>query len=100
MGKFKAEGTIVRRLDRITIIFWSKESIYVYENGADAGVIFNRWFTQRRSYEYWRDFRRKMLRYKNLSVVQCCEIAATYDISVVSTRRKLSLSGRKIIYRE
>lgn len=99
MGRFKAEATIVRELGEITIIFYDSQSIYVFDK-TGHGVIFHRWFAPRGSYgTYWRDFRRRMLRRKNLTMVRCHEIAAEYDIQSVCATYRPKLDGRKIVFR-
>ena len=100
MGRFKAQGTIVRELPEVTVIFWDWKSIYVYDYRG-RGVIFHRWFAPRGSYTgYWRDFRREMLRKKRLSLLKCYELAAQFDVQSIRTDRRLDLSKRRIIYRE
>lgn len=100
MGRFKAKGTIVRELPDITIIFWDWKAIYVYDKQGH-GVIFHRWFAPRGSYcGYWKDFRRKMLRYKHLNLLRCYEIAAEFDVQSIHTDRQLNLENRNVIKRD
>lgn len=100
MGRFKAKAIIVRRLPEIEVIFWDAQSVYVYTLDG-KGVIFNRWFSARGSYgDYWQDFRRKMLRTKNLNLARCYELAASYDVLSIRTDRQLDLKGKKVDYRE
>jgi hypothetical protein len=96
MGRFRADAVLVRDLKEVTVIFWDCRSIYVYDKKTGYGIVFNRWFDEWGSYTaYWKDFRRKMLRWKNLSLLKCCELAARYDIVVNRTHRKLDLSKVK-----
>lgn len=101
MGRWKAEATIVRELDSgLTIIFNDRESIYVYDERGD-GHIFHRWYAPRGSYgDYWRDFRRKMLRNKFTNILQIYELAARFNVLASHTRRKLDLSKRKVDFRK
>lgn len=101
MGRFRAEAVIVRKLPEVTIIFWDKESIYVYPIGGGGGTIFTRWADKKGSYsDYWHDFRVRMLQRKRLSFLQCYELAAEYDqILAIHTDRQLDLSKVKVEYR-
>lgn len=100
MGRFKAEGVIVRELDEIAIVFWDSQSIYVYPSGHKKGVIFHRWFAERGSYRYWHDFRIRMLQRRHLTYLACFELAAQYDIVATLTDERLDLSKVKVIKRD
>lgn len=99
---FVAKGTIVRRLGAVTIAFKDKETIAVQVVGEKHGItyLFHRWFAPLGSYTGgWRDFRRKMLRNKNLDLLSCIFYAQKYDVQIWRTTRPLKLDG-KIIERE
>lgn len=107
---FTSKGTIVRQLDNLTIIFWDAESIWVEDSNGHT-AIFHRWFAPLGSYRgerggerqpiRWRDFRRRMLRKKtDMTIWTCCRMAEHYGVQVAGTTRKLSLKGRKVIYRK
>jgi hypothetical protein len=99
---FVAKGIIVRRLERITIIFKDNETIAVKVKGDEWGgtYLFHRWFAPLGSYTGgWRDFRRKMLRNKQLDLLSCIFYAQKYDVQIHRTTRKIELKG-KIIERE
>lgn len=99
---FVAKGIIVRRLDECTIIFKDKETIAVQVVGDPHHVtyLFHRWFAPLGSYTGgWRDFRRKMLRNKQLDLLSCIFYAQKYDIQIHRTTRTIKLNG-KIIERE
>lgn len=94
MGRFKAEAILVRELEELTIIFYDKESIYVYPKKEKWGTIFNRWGVFQ--YGDWQDFRRRLMRKKHLDLRGCYELALKYEILAVSTARRLNLEGKKV----
>ncbi len=99
---FVANGVIVRHLGSITIAFKDKETIAVKVVGDKHNItyLFHRWFAPLGSYTGgWRDFRRKMLRNKNLDLLSCIFYAQKYDIQIHRTTRDIKLNG-KIIERE
>lgn len=108
MAKFQAEGVLVRRLSNLTITFRDAESIWV--EAGNQTVIFHRWFCGRGSYMgqaggephpvRWIDFRRRMLRRKNMELMDCFTMANYYGVMATSTARKLNLKGRKVIYKD
>lgn len=100
MGRYRAEGIIIRELDEVKIIFWDSQTIYVYDH-AGRGIAFHRWFAPRGSYgEYWQAFRQRMMRGKGLTLAGCCGIATRYGVQTVGTYRKLDFEGRKVIKRK
>lgn len=118
---FKADGVIVRELERLTICFKDKESIWVMDERG-KWFIFHRWFAPLGSYTgrrggepsavRWKDFRRKMLRtrFKSgggspgkrdpIDIAYCFKVANRFGVLSTSTHRTLDLKGRKVIYRK
>lgn len=98
---FVAKGVIVRRLSNCTIIFRDKETIVVQQPNDNGSYMFHRWFAPLGSYTGgWRDFRRKLLRNKNLDLLSVIFYAQRFDVQIHRTTRPLDLKGRKIIERE
>lgn len=94
---FRADAILVRKLEHLTIIFYDSYTIYVYPDNGNIGSIFNRWDASRGSYvNGWKDFRRRLLRKKNLTVANCYEMAIKYGVVGNGTLRKLDLSGKKV----
>lgn len=99
MGRFKANGIIVRKMDGLTIVFYDKYSIYAYPDKG-FGCVFHRWGAPRGSERNWSRFRDKLLRYKNLNIMICCRIASQHDsVLVKSGVRKLNLENKTVILR-
>lgn len=97
MGRFKAKGIIVREISDIRIIFWNSHIIYVY--GPHGMVAFHRYFAPRGSYSGgWGDFRRKLLRYKDLDWHSVFLVAARYFdiVEVQSTDTKLDFKDKTV----
>lgn len=99
--RFKAQGVIVRTVGECRIIFKDKESIVVQPNDGH-NYYFHRWFAPKGSYgKYWGDFRRVMLRNKNLgTLLECIFYANKFGVQIHRTDREIDLKGRKIIERE
>lgn len=97
---FVAKAVIVRNLENCRIVFKDKETIAVT---VGDGVVhyFHRWFREERGnyINGWRDFRRKMLRNKKLTLMACIFYASKYNVDCHSSTRPLSLEGKKIIER-
>lgn len=101
MAKFRAEGIIVRKLEKVEIIFYDSHSIYVYGRNNPTGVIFHRWYAPLGSYtDGWQDFRRKLLRYKKLDLNKCFELSHQHSVQSSGTGSRLDLKGKKVIYRK
>lgn len=97
MGRFKAEGIIVREISDIRIIFWNSHVIYV--DGPFGMVAFHRYYAPRGSYGAgWGDFRRKMLRYKELTWYSVFRVAAQFFdvVEVQSTDCKLDFKDKTV----
>lgn len=97
MGRFRANGIIVREISDIQIIFWNSHVIYVY--GPFGMVAFHRYFAPRGSYQAgWGDFRRKLLRYKELCWDNIFLIAAHYFdiVEIQSTDKKLDFKEKTV----
>lgn len=101
-GRFRAEKIIVRKLSAIEIIFLDKQTICVFPTkGLGSGTQFHRWFAELGSYDGgWRQFRDRMLKYKNLTYLKCFELAAQFDIESVSARGHPDLSSDEIEIRD
>ena len=99
--RFQAEGVIVRQVGDCRIIFKDKETVVV-QPGDGHNYCFHRWFAPKGSYGlYWADFRRVMLRNKNLgTLLECIFYANKFGVQIHRTDRPVNLEGRKIIERE
>lgn len=68
-----------RRLQRVLIVFKSKEAIYVKDLERGDWYLFHRFF-QRGNYSPWRDFRHRLYYYKTIGFRDVCRYAAKYNI--------------------
>ena len=94
---FKTDCITVKKIDGGEIIFYDRQSIYLYPDGSNFGSIFNNWDSPKGSYmNGWKLFRQNLMRYKNLTVRKCYEMALKYDIIAISSYRRLDLSGKKV----
>lgn len=99
-GRYRSEAVTIRKVDGLKIVFYDKESIYVYTDDRHA-FIFHRWFAQRGSYkQYWHAFRKRIWEKQRVSIPWLFELAAAHDVQVTQTCRPLDLEGRKVKYRE
>lgn len=97
MGRFKAEAIIVKDMERLTIIFKDKETIWVLPKTMNINIIFNRWWTPLGSYTAgWQDFRRKLYRNKKLDVPTIYALARKHEIQSMGTIREPNLGDKKI----
>lgn len=95
-NRFVADAVIVRELPDCTITFFDKAHIFVFPK-AGFGACFYRGFERRGSYdENWAPFRRKLLRYKFLTLNRCCELAVKHDVIGSATATKPDLTGLKV----
>lgn len=87
---WKAEAVIVRELPEITIVFLNSESIYAFPKDGGRGSVFHKWWAPLGFYTAeWGDFRRKMLRNKNLTIRDCYRLANRHEVVAQSTGRSL-----------
>ena len=94
--RFAAEAIIVRELPDCTITFFDKAHIFVFPK-TGFGTCFYRGFERRGSYsDNWSPFRRKLLRYKFLTLNRCHELAVKHDVIGRATSTKPDLTGLKI----
>lgn len=101
MAKFEKKRVIVRLLPGLVITFFDKETIYVFPRGQKNGTIFHRWVAPINTYTHcWEPFKRKLLRYKNLSLAKCHELAICHDVNFVGTDRKVKLNKKVVEYRK
>lgn len=96
MGKFKAERIIIRELETIDIIFWQANSIYVFYKNTNQGAVFHNWFEHGRYVTNWEPFRCKLLRYQNLTMAKCYELAAYHEVDHSGMGRGLKLDGKSV----
>lgn len=102
MGKFKAmDGIVIRKLENVTIIFYDARTIYVFPTKG-FGSIFHRWFyIERGSYiNGWKDFRRLLMREKNLTLLHCHELAGIHNIASISTNRWPDLKEDEVCFKD
>lgn len=94
---FKADYITVKKIDGGEIIFYDRQSIYLYQDGLKYGTIFNNWNSPVGSYRNgWKKFRERLSRNKKLTVRQCYELALRYDVVALSSYDRLDLNGKKV----
>lgn len=96
MSKFKAARIIIRQLGTIDIYFYQTNSVYVFYKDSHEGAVFHNWDNYGRYVADWQPFRVKMLRYQNLTMAKCYELAEYHDIAHISTGRALKLDGKSV----
>lgn len=95
MGQFKAkQGVIMRDMERLTIIFKDRETIWVLPKDGSTNVIFHRWWAPIGSYKAgWGQFRRLLYREKKLDIATCYRLAHRYGIQSMGTTRAPTIKG-------
>lgn len=80
MGRFRADAVIVRDVNKIRIVFYNHESIYLRDEHGNW-TVFHRWFAPRGSYNSgWRQFRHLLLYEKKLTSTHCFHLAFRWEI--------------------
>lgn len=99
---FHTEKMIVRLLPKVTIIFYDRQTVYVYPKGYNNGTIFHLWGAPRGDYTYrWKPFRLRLLRNKrNMDIAMCHKLADRYGVVYVGTCRRLQFDKKIIEYRK
>lgn len=99
MGRFKAEAVIIRKVGDLTIVFYSKDSIYV-KDAIHGWTVFHRWFAPRGSYTRgWKQFRNLLLYVKHIDYNHCYRLAFRWDIQSRANVKGPNLSNLKIVER-
>lgn len=82
MKHFMANSVIIKRVNDVEIIFWSREEIYVKKITTGQWTLFHRYFAPKGSYNGgWRQFRHLLLyEWKNLDYNHCHRLAFRWDI--------------------
>lgn len=96
MGKFKSSRIIIRQLETIDIYFLHANSIYVFYKDTNEGAVFHNWFEYGKYLSNWEPFRVKMLRYRNLTMARCYELADYHDVAHSSMGRRLELNDKTV----
>ena len=92
MGRFKAEAVLIRKVDRLEIVFLNRETIYV-SDGLNWHI-FHRWFAPRGSYTGgWSQFRHALLYRKSLNITDCYRLASMAEIQSQIARKGPDLSN-------
>lgn len=99
---FCSDKIIVRLLPEITIVFYDRQTIYVYPKGFNNGTIFHLWGAPRWDYtRKWKPFRTRLLRKsKDMDIAMCHKLADYYGVVYVGTCRHLQYDGKIIEYRK
>lgn len=94
---FKSEYITIKKIEGGELIFYDRQSIYLYQDGLKYGTVFNNWDAPLGSYSSgWKKFRQNLMRSKKLTVRRCYELALRYDIVALSSYGKLDLTGKKV----
>lgn len=100
MGRFKADGIVVREIGPLTIVFNSPQTIYIQDAQSGCKLVFHRWFAPRGDYATnWKPFRKKLMEYKRISFNRCLALADKHGVKVISAARLPDLKGKKVIRR-
>lgn len=96
MKNFRAEAVIVRKVKGLTIVFLSKDTIYVKADDT-PWAIFHRWGAPRGSYSGgWKQMRHRFGRKSDLTYADCFKIARRWNIPFVTTTNPPDLSKVKV----
>lgn len=94
---FKTDCITVKKIDGGEIIFYDRQTIYLYQDGARYGSVFTNWAAPRGAYATsWKKFRERLVRRKHLTVRNCYELALKYDIVAISAYTRVDLEGKKV----
>lgn len=81
MGRYRAKRVIVKVLPELTLVFWDWNAIYAYPEGSQQGYVFQKWHAPRGTYfKAWKPFKRRLMKRKQLTFAQCCQLASHYGI--------------------
>lgn len=102
MRHFRAEAVIVKMVNDVEIIFWSKHEIYVKNCKSGTWTLFHRYFAPRGSYNGgWRQFRHLLLyEWDNLTYSHCFRLAFRWDIQSKTVKSGPMLENVKITERK
>lgn len=98
---FQTNKILVRLLPKVTIIFYDRQTIYVFPKGYQNGTIFHLWGAPRGEYTHkWKPFRLRLLRNKlGMDIAKCHKLADKYGVVYVGTCRALKFDKKIIEYR-
>lgn len=97
-GRYRTECVTIRRVGKLEIIFWDKETIYVVDKSRQVRYIFHRWFAPRNSYEKWRCFRNALWSSKHTQIGWYFEESALWEVPFTTTTRPLDFNNKKVRY--
>jgi len=94
---FKADYITIKKIDGGELIFYDRQSIYLYQDGIKYGTTFTNWDAPLGFYGAgWKKFRERLYRNKKLTVRRCYELALRYGVVAYSSYDKLDLTGKKV----
>lgn len=101
MAKYQADGTVVRHVDGLEIVFWSDCSVYIKSNKSGAiqmTYCFHHWFWTQDHYHknHWRYFVWALKYNQKLTLDKIFEIARRHEVTVQGGRMP-DLTNKKII---
>ena len=97
MGRFKAAGVVVRKVDDLTIVFYDSKSIYVYDSRGNC-TVFHRWYAPRGKYHDWHEFYKRLRNNRHLSLLKCYELAAEHEVVAQRSDRKFNLNEKGVTF--
>lgn len=101
MGRFRAKAIIVKEVRRtgLTIIFYDRETIYVYDS-SHGWTAFHRWYAPLGSYGHgWRQFRHLLEYEKKIDFNHCYRLAFRHGIASQKVNKGPDLSNKAIVER-
>ncbi len=101
MRYFKAEAVIIKRVNNVEIIFWSKEEIYVRNTTTNQWTLFHRYFAPKGSYTGgWSQFRHLLLyEWDHLDYNHCYRIAFRWNILSQKVSKGPDITKVKVVER-
>ena len=94
---FKSEYITIKKIEGGELIFYDRQSIYLFQDNFKYGTVFNNWDTPLGSYTSgWKEFRKRLWQYKKLTVRRCYELALEFDVIAIVSYGKLDLTGKKV----
>lgn len=94
---FKTDCITVKKIDGGEIIFYDRQTIYLYQEGARYGSLFTSWGAPKGSYrDGWKLFRQVLWQYKTLTPRKVYELALRYEVVGIVSYTPLNLNGKKV----
>lgn len=97
MGRFRAEGILIKRVNDLTIVFYNKKTIYITDD-THKWTVFHRWYAPLGFYgTNWKLFRQLLRVEKEITFNHCYRLAFKYDIQSMANVGPPNLEGKQVV---